>query len=199
VLTGLTPVFNRFAEKTISFLKKSFSVASMGAFLILILFFLPRYGLGVLSLLPNIVPNILILGAMGFFGIPIDLATAMVGAIAIGLIVDNTIHFLWRFREELEQSGDFDLSVKRSLVSSGQAIIMTSVILIGGFSVLTIGDFIPLTHVGQLLMLVIGCGLICDIVFLPALLFAVYKPLWERTVKNPIELNLNRDSANLAS
>jgi predicted RND superfamily exporter protein len=111
---------------------------------------------------------------MGFLGIPLDMSTVLVCSVALGLIDDDTVHFLSRFQRELEASGSFSDSVRQTLLTCGKSAAMTSAILAVGFSVLLIGDFTPVIHIGKLLILIIATGLAFDLFFLPAfLLFSI--------------------------
>jgi predicted RND superfamily exporter protein len=90
---------------------------------------------GLLSMIPNITPVTMILGYMGWTGLPVDGLTIMVGAIVIGLAVDDTIHFMHNFRRYSARSGDARLAVRETLETTGRALLVTTLVLCAGFFV----------------------------------------------------------------
>jgi predicted RND superfamily exporter protein len=137
--------------------------------------------LGIFSLIPNVIPMIMTFGIMGWCDIPLNAATTMVASIAIGLIVDDTIHFLWRFKKEFYMDGSYEQAMFRTLQSSGKAVLLAAIILVVGFSVLCISDFIPYIQIGFLLAFTFFAGVVCELILLPALL-VVLKPLRHKII-----------------
>lgn len=130
---------------------------------------------GLISIVPNIFPIIINFGLMGWFGIPLDNATVMISAVAIGIAVDDTIHFVSQFAKEREQKGGYNHHVRNTLENKGRAIISTSIILFVGFAVLTLSNFVPTIYFGLLTAGIMVTALIGDTVILPTLLL-VFKP-----------------------
>ena len=137
---------------------------------------LRSWRLGLLSLVPNALPIVLMFGVMGFAGIPLDAATSIVAGLALGIAVDDTIHYLTRFRRELRATRSYPEAIKRTTRTVGRAIVFTSVILLAGFSVLLLGTFKGTTYFGLLIGMTMAFALVGDLVLLPALLL-VLRPL----------------------
>jgi predicted RND superfamily exporter protein len=125
--------------------------------------------LALIGIAPNILSTLAVLGVMGWAGIPLDLMTITIAAIAMGIAVDDTIHFLHRYREEL-RAGPADKAIERSLHSVGYAMIYTSLIIILGFSLLAFSDFVPSILFGLLTSFAITMALLFALSLLPALL-----------------------------
>ena len=123
----------------------------------------------------NIVPIGLIFGFMGWFGIPLDIMTITIAAIAIGIGVDDTIHYIHRFKDEYDHSQDYTLAVQASANSIGHAMEYTSVTIMLGFSILVLSNLIPTIYFGLLTMLVMGAALLANIILLPKVLM-LFKP-----------------------
>ncbi|MFZ5994432.1 MAG: efflux RND transporter permease subunit [Thermodesulfobacteriota bacterium] len=130
---------------------------------------------GLISIAPNIFPIIVNFGLMGWFGIPLDNATVMISAVAIGIAVDDTIHFVSQFAREAEKKGGYNQHVCDTLESKGRAMISTSVVLFTGFAVLVLSSFVPTIYFGLLTAGIMVTALIGDVIILPALLL-VFKP-----------------------
>ena len=118
----------------------------------------------------------LILGMMGWLGIPLDIMTITIAAITIGIGVDDTIHYVHRIREEFAIDNNYWTSVRRSHSSVGRAIYYTSVTITLGFSILALSNFIPSIYFGLLTGLAMLVALVANLTLLP-LLIVVFKPL----------------------
>jgi len=148
---------------------KSFALA-MSVISIFMFIFLRSFSLGMAALLPNILPIFLTLGFMGLAKIPINLATCMVPSIAIGIAVDDTIHFLNRYKRERKSSKNTFEACEKVMTTTGQAIVLTSVILFAGFSVLLMSSFVPNIYFGALTAFTMASALFGDLVLLPGFL-----------------------------
>ncbi len=126
--------------------------------------------IAVVAIIPNIIAAIFVLGLMGLVGIPLDIMTITIAAITVGIAVDNTIHYLHRFRLELAIDGDYAASVHRSHASIGSAMYYTSSSITIGFSIFVLSDFIPTIYFGILTALAMVAALAADLVILPLLL-----------------------------
>ncbi len=159
-------------------------LTSLGtAFLVISLLMMTILGslrIGLMSMLPNVLPLLIILGFMGWVGIPVRTSTALIFSVALGVAVNDTIHFLTRYREELFATGDRLEAVKLTLLSTGRAIIFTSLLLIGGFAVMMSSRFMGIFQMGLLGAVALFAALLGDLVLLPVCL-AVFKP-WSRAL-----------------
>ncbi len=168
--TGKTYLVNRTAEDIVKSQTESLALAAIIIFGLMFLV-LRSVKIGLLSIPPNMFPILANLGFMGFVGIPLNTATATISAVAIGIAVDDTIHFLVQYQRERHHLPPI-AAVKNTLEKKGLAAITTSVVLIVGFLVLVVSQFIPTVQFGKLCALVMGLALAADLFLLPALIFA---------------------------
>jgi predicted RND superfamily exporter protein len=122
------------------------------------------------AVLPSILSVGLVLGTMGLLGIPLDIMTITIAAISVGIGVDDSIHYIHRYRQEIELDGDARAAMYRSHSSVGRALFYTSVIIIAGFSVLALSNFIPSILFGLLTGLAMFMALTANLTLLPLLL-----------------------------
>lgn len=133
----------------------------------LLIFRSPR--LALIALVPNLLPTLAVLGIMGWLNIPLDLMTITIAAIAMGIAVDDTIHYMHRFQLERAQHG-YEEAVERTHSSVGLAILYTSLLIIAGFSMLAFSDFVPSILFGLLTSMAMALALLVDLCLLPILL-----------------------------
>jgi len=143
-------------------------------FMFIILF--RSFYLAVIAIVPNILPATLVLGFMGLRSIPLDLMTITIAAISVGIAVDNTIHYVIRFKREFAENKNYTKSVKICHGSIGKAMYYTSSIIVIGFSILSLSNFIPTIYFGLLTGLAMVAALLASLTLLPALLI-LFKPL----------------------
>jgi len=150
---------------------------SMGAAFGLVLLFmtlaLRSVRLGLFSMIPNVMPIGITLGLMAWTGIRLDPGTTMIGAIALGLVVDDTVHFLHHFRERLLAGDTVDAAIQSTLHDTGRAIIMTSLTLTAAFWLMLLSSFYPNIYFGLLTGVAILLAVIADLIVLPAALALV--------------------------
>ncbi len=113
---------------------------------------------------------------MGLVGIPLDMMTITIAAITIGIAVDNGIHYIYRFREEYAQNGDYVESMRICHGTVGRAILYTSTTIICGFSILTLSNFYPTIYFGLLTGLAMFLALLAALTLVPGLLL-LWRPL----------------------
>jgi hydrophobe/amphiphile efflux-3 (HAE3) family protein len=128
-----------------------------------------------ISLVPNVVPLLVIAGLMGVLGIEIKPATAVIFSIAFGIAVDDSIHMLARLRQEMKAGAPLRAAVTATVLGTGKAVLLTSLILFGGFAVLMTSVFQSTTYMGLLVSTTVLLALLADLFLLPALLH-VMKP-----------------------
>ena len=138
------------------------------------LFFLRSFGAAVLCMIPNLSPILLIFIVMGTFGIWLDMATAMIASVAVGIAVDDTIHVYHGFRHRLAQGASPVVALARSYREAGRAIVVTTIILSAQFLVLTSSDFVPTRNFGLLTTIGLLAALLFDLLLLPALLIVLH-------------------------
>ena len=137
--------------------------------------------LAILAIVPNILPATLVLGFMGLKSIPLDLMTITIAAISVGIAVDNTIHYIIRFKREFSRNKNYSESIKICHGSIGKAMYYTSSIIIIGFSILSLSNFIPTIYFGLLTGLAMLAALLASLTLLPALLM-IFKPLGKENI-----------------
>ncbi|MBU1004045.1 MAG: MMPL family transporter [Proteobacteria bacterium] len=169
----LNPHFNRyFTGESILILKGADSIAegqakSIGLILLIIFLIMSllfvNFKAGFLSLIPNIFPVLILFGTMGLFGIPLNIGTAMVAAIAIGIAVDDTLHFMVRYNKEMLRLKDQEQAMEVCIHAELRPVISTSLALALGFGVLAFSQFITIIQFGLLSALVMVTALVGDL------------------------------------
>ena len=153
---------------------KSLGTAMLIIFLMMFIVF-KSIPVGFVSIVPNILPILVNFGIMGAVGIRLDSATSMIAVVGIGIVVDDTIHFLHGFGEAFRASGDHTAAMYEALRTKGSPIICTSMILFFGFIILGFSKFVPTAYFGLLSALLMLTALIADLILLPCLLL-YFKP-----------------------
>ena len=132
----------------------------------------------VISLIPNLLPLIITAGLMGYFGIPLKPSTILIFSIAFGLSVDDTIHFLAQYRQELTQHNwKIKKSVFATLKEAGVSMFYTSVVLFSGFSVFMLSSFGGTVALGGLIAFTLFFGMLSNLLLLPCLVLTLNKSL----------------------
>ncbi|MEJ6734958.1 MAG: MMPL family transporter [Flavobacteriales bacterium] len=138
------------------------------------------------SLIPNLIPLLLTAAIMGYFGIAIKPSTILVFGIAFGISVDDTIHFLAKYRQELKYNGNIRKSVKKAIRETGVSMIYTSIVLFFGFSIFITSQFGGTIALGLLVSLTLMIALLSNLVLLPALLLTLEKSIFEEAIQDPL-------------
>lgn len=167
--TGMNALLARTMSATIHSMAESYLIAALVITGMMILL-LGSLRLGLVSMLPNFLPILLTLGLMGWLGLPLDLFTMLIGSIAIGLAVDDTIHFLHNYRRYHQQGDSVATAVRRTLLTSGRAMIVTTTVLSLGFFIYIFSTLSNLINFGLLTAFAILCALAADFLFAPALM-----------------------------
>ncbi len=126
--------------------------------------------MGIVSMVPNIFPIIVTLGLMGWIGINLDLFTLLIGSIAIGLAVDDTIHFLHNFKRYHQEIGNVKEAVEQTMMTAGRAMLVTSIVLTTGFWLFMFASMNNLFAFGLLTGFTLICAFLADILIVPAIL-----------------------------
>jgi predicted RND superfamily exporter protein len=177
VMTGKALVFEKGTKYLLNNLLMSLLFA---VFLIsmLMVFMFRSFKMVIVSLIPNLLPLMITAGLMGYFGIPLKPSTILVFSIAFGLSVDDTIHFLAQYRQELTRN---NWKIKRSVFAtireSGLSMFYTSVVLFTGFSVFMLSDFGGTVALGGLIAITLAFGMLSNLMLLPCLVLTLNKSL----------------------
>jgi hypothetical protein len=176
-LTGKPLVF----EKGTQFLLNNLITSLLFAVLliaILMLFLFKSFKMVVVAIIPNLLPLIITAGLMGYFGIPLKPSTILVFSIAFGLSVDDTIHFLAQYRQELGRNNwKIKKSVYATIKEAGVSMFYTSCVLFAGFSVFLLSDFGGTIALGGLIAMTLAFGMLSNLMLLPALVLSFNKTL----------------------
>lgn len=174
-ITGLMTLFCRALTAAIHSMGKSYLIAA-GVITIMMILFIGSLRIGLISMLPNLAPIIVTMGIMGLFGLPLDMFTMLIGSIAIGLAVDDTVHFMHNFRRYYHDTVDVTEAVRHTLHTAGRAMLTTSVVLSIGFFVLMFASMNNVFYFGMLTGITIFLALLADFMLSPALMAIVIKP-----------------------
>lgn len=172
-LTGSVFAFFSVVAALLKDLLRSFSTAFV-AITIMMILLLRQLKLGLISMIPNLLPIVMVMGFMGFSSISIDVSNMLIASIAIGIAVDDTIHFLHQFRIHYQANGDVEAAIDHTFSHTGRAITMTSLILVAGFCVFLAAGMSNIQRFGILVSLTIVLALFIDLIFAPALLRTFY-------------------------
>ena len=173
-LTGMIGLLARTITAAIHSMAKSYIIA-LAVITVLMILLIGRIRIGLLSMIPNLAPILLMLGVIGFFKLPMDLFTMMVASIAIGLAVDDTIHFMHNFRRYYDRGGDPVAAVHETLQTAGRAMLVTTVVLSIGFFIFSFATMSNVRNFGMLTGFTIIMALLADYLLAPALMVLVNK------------------------
>ena len=168
-VTGKTLIANKLISFIVNSQIQSLSLAFILIFLLMFAIF-RSFKLGLLSMVPNVLPILFNFAIMGFCGIPLNSATAIIAAVAIGIAVDDTIHFIWSYQSQRVCNQGTSVAVQHAVVAKGAPIITTSIIIVGGFGILLFASFVPTIQFGFLSVMIMVFAVISDLLILPALL-----------------------------
>jgi hypothetical protein len=172
ILTGGGVMFSRIFENVIVSLARSYTFALVIITPLMVLL-IGNVKRGLVAMIPNLTPVYLVLALMGYWGIPLDMTTLLIGGVVIGLAVDDTIHFMHKFNRYFEESGDPAAAVHETLITTGSALLFTSLVLSLGFSVFMAAYMVNLVWLGLLLSFSIVVAFFADITLAPALMMLV--------------------------
>ena len=178
--TNMLVLYNNMLQSLFSSQIQTIGFVFISIMLMFIILFRSFY-LAVVAIIPNILPATLVLGFMGLKSIPLDLMTITIAAISVGIAVDNTIHYIIRFKREFAQNGNYSETIKICHGSIGKAMYYTSSIIVIGFSILSLSNFIPTIYFGLLTGLAMLAALVASLTLLPALLI-IFKPLGKENI-----------------
>jgi predicted RND superfamily exporter protein len=169
VVTGHYVLLHHLVSRLLEDQRNTFAVAGAGCFLLLALAF-RSIRLGLVATIPNATPIAMVIGAMGWLNIPINVATAMLAAVSMGMAVDSSIHYVYRFAL-LRRSGlPFEEALRQTHASVGLALMFSNLAIVVGFTALVTSNFVPTIHFGILVSIALLGGLAGNLFLLPLLL-----------------------------
>ncbi|MBW2514751.1 MAG: MMPL family transporter [Deltaproteobacteria bacterium] len=173
--TGLMALLARAISAAIYSMAKSYLVAFF-AITILMIILIGNWKLGLVSMIPNFLPILMTMGIMGFLNIPLDINSLMIGSIAIGIVVDDTVHFIYNFQKYYERTANPREAVRETLLGTGRALLITSLVLCTGFFILMFASLNHLVNFGFFTGITILIALVADFFLLPAILLLMNPP-----------------------
>lgn len=173
-LTGMISILARTLDAVIKSTISSYLMAAAVISIIMVIL-IGNLKIGLISMVPNFLPILCVLGLMGYLGLPLDMFTMLIGSIAIGLAVDDTIHFMHRFQQYYAGEGNLQMAVENTLQTTGRAMFTTSIVLASGFFIFCFADMNNLINFGVLTGSAILLALFSDFVVAPALLRLVLR------------------------
>ena len=176
-LTGVLILFNNLLQSLFKSQILTLGIVIFGIFLMFFILF-RNVILSLIGVVPNFIAAFFILGIIGLLGIPLDMMTITIAAITIGIAVDNSIHYIYRFREEFKKIKDYDKTLDRCHGTVGIAILNTSITIVFGFSILILSNFIPTIYFGFFTGVAMLLAMISVLTLLPKLILT-YKPFGE--------------------
>ena len=173
-LTGVLILFNNLLQSLFKSQILTLGFVMIGIFVMFFILF-KNIKLSLIGVVPNLIAAFFILGIIGIVKIPLDMMTITIAAITIGIAVDNSIHYIYRFKEEFKKINNYKLTLKKCHSTVGVAILNTSITIVFGFSILVLSNFIPTIYFGIFTGIAMLLAMISVLTLLPALLL-VFKP-----------------------
>ena len=173
-LAGVLIIFNNLLQSLFKSQILTLGFVMIAIFLMFIVLF-KNMKLSIIGVVPNFIAAFFILGVIGIFNIPLDMMTITIAAITIGIAVDNSIHYIYRFREEFAKLKNYNKTIKICHSTVGVAIINTSITIVFGFSILVFSNFIPTIYFGVFTGVAMMFAMLLVLTLLPCLL-TTFKP-----------------------
>ncbi len=180
-LTGVLILFNNLLQSLFKSQILTLSVVMIGIFLMFFVLF-RNLTLSLIGVIPNCIAAFFILGIIGLMRIPLDMMTITIAAITIGIAVDNSIHYIYRFKEEFKTINSYSETLDKCHNTVGIAILNTSITIVFGFSILVFSNFIPTIYFGVFTGMAMLFAMISVLTLLPRLIL-IYKPFDKKDIK----------------
>ena len=168
-LAGVLILFNNLLQSLFKSQILTLGFVMVGIFIMFLILF-RNIKLSLIGVVPNFIAAFFILGIIGLLGIPLDMMTITIAAITIGIAVDNSIHYIYRFKEEFSQIKDYNKTIKLCHSTVGVAILNTSITIVFGFSILVFSNFIPTIYFGVFTGIAMLLAMISVLTLLPTLI-----------------------------
>jgi hypothetical protein len=172
-MTGVVPLLTRTMDAVMISIAQSYGIAFVVITLLMMLL-IGSVRMGLVAMLPNLAPILCAIGLMGWLGLPLDVFTMLIGSIALGLAVDDTIHFMHNYRGYMEAGCDSRTAIHRTLETAGRAMLLTTLVLSGGFLIFTLSSMNNLFNFGMLTSFAIAVALLADFLLAPALMQVIH-------------------------
>ena len=173
-LAGVLILFNNLLQSLFKSQILTLGIVLFGIFAMFFILF-RNINLSLIGIVPNFLAAFFILGIIGLMNIPLDMMTITIAAITIGIAVDNSIHYIYRFKEEFNKIKDYNKTLDKCHKTVGIAILNTSITIVFGFSILVLSNFIPTIYFGVFTGVAMLLAMISVLTLLPKLLL-IYKP-----------------------
>ena len=173
-LAGVLILFNNLLQSLFKSQILTLGFVMIGIFAMFLILF-KNIKLSLIGVVPNFIAAFFILGIIGILNIPLDMMTITIAAITIGIAVDNSIHYIYRFKEEFSKIGNYEKTISYCHSTVGVAILNTSITIVFGFSILIFSNFIPTIYFGLFTGIAMMLAMLSVLTLLPALLIK-FKP-----------------------
>ena len=171
-LAGVLILFNNLLQSLFKSQILTLGLVMLGIFAMFLILF-RNVKLSLIGVIPNFIAAFFILGIIGLIGIPLDMMTITIAAITIGIAVDNSIHYIYRFREEFNKFNDYNKTVEICHSTVGRAILNTSITIVFGFSILVLSKFIPTIYFGIFTGIAMLLAMVSVLTLLPSLILMI--------------------------
>ena len=171
-LAGVLILFNNLLQSLFKSQILTLGLVMIGIFAMFLILF-KNIRLSLIGVVPNFIAAFFILGIIGLLGIPLDMMTITIAAITIGIAVDNSIHYIYRFKEEYNNSNNYNKTLELCHSTVGRAILNTSITIVFGFSILVLSKFIPTIYFGIFTGLAMLLAMISVLTLLPSLILSI--------------------------
>ena len=178
-LSGVLILFNNLLQSLFKSQILTLGIVMIGIFFMFLILFRNTI-LSFIGVVPNFIAAFFILGIIGLLGIPLDMMTITIAAITIGIAVDNSIHYIYRFKEEFKKIKNYNKTLDKCHSTVGVAILNTSITIVFGFSILILSNFIPTIYFGVFTGLAMLLAMISVLTLLPKLILTL-KPFGSET------------------
>ena len=171
-LAGVLILFNNLLQSLFKSQILTLGLVMFGIFAMFLILF-KNIKLSLIGVVPNFIAAFFILGIIGLLGIPLDMMTITIAAITIGIAVDNSIHYIYRFKEEFNNSNNYNKTLELCHSTVGRAILNTSITIVFGFSILVLSKFIPTIYFGIFTGLAMLLAMVSVLTLLPSLILLI--------------------------
>ena len=173
-ITGILVIFNNLLQSLFDSQIKTLGITFAGIFILLLILF-KSLSWSIVAAIPNFTAALFILGSLGLFNIPLDMMTITIASITVGIAIDNSIHYIYRFREEFKINKNYKKTIEICHKSVGKAIVNASLTIVFGFSILMFSNFIPSIYFGIFTGLAMLTAMTLVLTLMPQLI-AIIKP-----------------------